>query len=408
MCSSSYSFVVCENSTEWVGIFLRTLEKNEMRIKVLHTISGLSLNSGGPSTCTYHLLKGLNKSGVQADILTLSPASEEEKIGTDSFIKMVPCDAISPLVYSRNLKHYLQEHKEYDIYHANAIWTLPSHETRVAAKKQDKPFVLAPHGMLYPQALQVSAWKKKIVLPLFQKKDLEMADCLQATCEAELIYMREFGLRNPIAIIPNCLDMPVIPRGRQQENSVRRFAFVGRIHRIKNLDLLMEAWLRLGMKTKDAELLIVGDGDKEYKQELEQLAHSNKLGNIKFLGFLRDTVLQNVLHSLDILVLPSKSENFGMVVPEALIQGVPVIASKGTPWKELQTTHCGWWVESTIDVLSQTLEYALNLDEPSRRKMGEQGRQLVLDNYLVDKVSLKMKQLYESVLTGRKAEFITY
>lgn len=377
-------------------------------MKVLHTIPGLNLNSGGPTSCTYHLLKGLNEQGVQADILTLAPQSANDMISKDHFIKGVSFDALTPLLYSRNIKKYLRRHNQYDIFHANAIWTLPSHDTRIAAQRQGKPFILTPHGMLYPQALQVSPWKKRITLSLFQKKDLERADFLQATCEAELMHLRNFGLKNPIAVIPNCLYMPTIPQVRQQENPVRRFAFVGRIHRIKNVDLLIKAWIKLGRKTKDAELLIVGDGDKAYRQELEQLASSNKLNNIKFTGFLHSTALQSMIHSLDFQVLPSKSENFGMVVPEALIQGVPVIASKGTPWKELHTNRCGWWVESSVGTLAQAIEQALKLDEAYRRKMGERGRRLVMDNYLMDTVSLKMKQFYESILTGRKAEFISY
>lgn len=375
-------------------------------MKILHTIPGLNPNSGGPSTCTYYLLKGLNEQGVQADVLTLASKKAEDMIGKDAFIKEVPFDAISPLLYSLNIKKYLHQHAEYDLYHANSIWTLPSHETRIAAKKQKKPFILAPHGMLYPQALKVSSWKKRIALPLFQRKDLEEADCLQATCEDELIHIRNFGLRNPVAIIPNCLYMPELPTVRQQENSIRRIGFVGRINRIKNIDILIRAWLKLGRETKEAELLIVGDGDAVYKQELETLVARSEFKNIHFLGFLAGAALKDVVASLDYQVLPSQSENFGMVVPEALICGVPVIASTGTPWKELETNRCGWWVDSTLDVLSQTLSQALALDEDSRKIMGDRGRQLVVDNYLMDKVSLKMKQLYEWMLTGQKVDFV--
>lgn len=374
-------------------------------MRILHTIPNLGLHSGGPSTCTYHLLKGLNGAGVQADVLTFS-SGEDDVIGDDAFIKRVCFDAVSPLLYSRNMKRYLRQQTSYDLYHANSIWTLPSHETRLAAKKQDKPFVLAPHGMLYPQALQVSSWKKKLALPLFQRKDLEAADCLQATCEDELMHIRNFGLKNPVAIIPNCLYIPALPAIRQQENPVRRIGFIGRLHRIKNVDVLIRAWLKLGEKTKEAELFIIGDGEADYKLELRELAEKSSIKNIHFSGFLSGETLQAAVASLDFQVLPSKSENFGMVVPEALVHGVPVIAGKGTPWKELEINHCGWWVDSTIDSLSQVLSQALELNECSRRRMGERGRQLVIDNYLMDKVSLKMKQLYEWMLTGKEVDFV--
>lgn len=377
-------------------------------MKILHTIPSLKLSAGGPSTCTYHLLKGLNAIGVQADILTLSSKEAGENIGTDDFIKRVPFDATSPLVYSCNFKKYLQKHTNYDLYHANAIWSFPSHDTRVIAKNRNKPFVLATHGMLYPQAIQVSSWKKKMTLSLFQRKDLEMADCLQATCETELMHIRQFGLKNPVAIIPNCLYLPVIPEIRRKENSIRRFAFVGRIHPIKNIDLLIRAWIRLGAKTKDAELLIIGDGDVAYKQKLKELSETHSLGNIHFLGFLHGDKLQEVTSSLDFQLLPSKSENFGMVVPEALIQGIPVIAGKGTPWQELETHHCGWWIESTVDALAQTLEQALSMDEDTRKVMGANGQRLVLENYTMDTIAWKMRQLYDYLLNGIHTDLIKF
>ena len=261
--------------------------------------------------------------------------------------------------------------------------------------------------MLYPQALQVSAWKKKIVSTVFQRKDLETASCLQATCMAELEHIRAFGLNNPVAVIPNGLVIDDSLEIRKTSNSVRRFAFVGRLNRIKNVDLLLSAWSKLGDKTRNCELLIIGDGDTAYKKELEEFATANKLNNVRFLGFIMGKDLQKLVHSIDFQILPSKSENFGMVVPEALIQGVPVIASKGTPWSDLETFDCGWWVDNDIDTLISTLLIAINLSEQDRLGMGERGRTLVLRHYSIKSVSLRMKQLYEwLVYKNIKPEYV--
>ncbi|WP_302545287.1 glycosyltransferase [Coprobacter fastidiosus] len=365
-------------------------------MRILHTISGLNISSGGPTSCTYNLIKGLRDEGIEADILTLMPRDDSDKIiADDSFIKALPNDARTPLVYSSNFRRYLSSHIGYDLYHANGLWTCPTHFTAEIAKKQNKPCVIAPHGMLYPQALQVSAWKKKIVSTVFQRKDLETASCLQATCMAELEHIRAFGLNNPVAVIPNGLVIDDSLEIRKTSNSVRRFAFVGRLNRIKNVDLLLSAWSKLGDKTRNCELLIIGDGDAAYRKELEEFATANKLNNVRFLGFITGKDLQNLIHSIDFQILPSKSENFGMVVPEALIQGVPVIASKGTPWSDLETFDCGWWVDNDIDTLISTLLIAINLSEQDRLGMGERGRTLVLRHYSIKSVSLRMRQLYE-------------
>lgn len=377
-------------------------------MKILHTISGLNISSGGPTSCTYNLIKSLRDEGIEADILTLMPRDDSDKIiAGDSFIKALPNDARTPLVYSSNFRRYLSSHIGYDLYHANGLWTCPTHFTAEIAKKQNKPCVIAPHGMLYPQALQVSAWKKKIVSTVFQRKDLETASCLQATCMAELEHIRAFGLNNPVAVIPNGLVIDDSLEIRKTSNSVRRFAFVGRLNRIKNVDLLLSAWSKLGDKTRNCELLIIGDGDTAYKKELEEFATANKLNNVRFLGFIMGKDLQKLVHSIDFQILPSKSENFGMVVPEALIQGVPVIASKGTPWSDLETFDCGWWVDNDIDTLISTLLIAINLSEQDRLGMGERGRTLVLRHYSIKSVSLRMKQLYEwLVYKNIKPEYV--
>lgn len=377
-------------------------------MKILHTISGLNISSGGPTSCTYNLIKGLRDEGIEADILTLMPRDDSDKIiADDSFIKALPNDARTPLVYSVNFRRYLSSHIGYDLYHANGLWTCPTHFTAEIAKKQNKPCVIAPHGMLYPQALQVSAWKKKIVSTVFQRKDLETASCLQATCMAELEHIRAFGLNNPVAVIPNGLVIDDSLEIRKTSNSVRRFAFVGRLNRIKNVDLLLSAWSKLGDKTRNCELLIIGDGDTAYKKELEEFATANKLNNVRFLGFIMGKDLQKLVHSIDFQILPSKSENFGMVVPEALIQGIPVIASKGTPWSDLETFDCGWWVDNDIDTLISTLLIAINLSEQDRLGMGERGRTLVLRHYSIKSVSLRMKQLYEwLVYKNIKPEYV--
>ncbi|WP_462345932.1 glycosyltransferase [Coprobacter fastidiosus] len=377
-------------------------------MKILHTISGLNISSGGPTSCTYNLIKGLRDEGIEADILTLMPRDDSDKIiADDSFIKALPNDARTPLVYSSNFRRYLSSHIGYDLYHANGLWTCPTHFTAEIAKKQNKPCVIAPHGMLYPQALQVSAWKKKIVSTVFQRKDLETASCLQATCMAELEHIRAFGLNNPVAVIPNGLVIDDSLEIRKTSNSVRRFAFVGRLNRIKNVDLLLSAWSKLGDKTRNCELLIIGDGDTAYKKELEEFATANKLNNVRFLGFIMGKDLQKLVHSIDFQILPSKSENFGMVVPEALIQGDPVIASKGTPWSDLETFDCGWWVDNDIDTLISTLLIAINLSEQDRLGMGERGRTLVLRHYSIKSVSLRMKQLYEwLVYKNIKPEYV--
>ena len=107
------------------------------------------------------------------------------------------------------------------------------------------------------------------------------------------------------------------------------------------------------------------------------------------------------------MVVPSDFENFGNIVSEALIRGVPVIASKGTPWKELEDYNCGWWINNDQDTITRTILDAYNVGKDIRSKMGMNGKSLMRNNYSVDVLGAKMKLLYEWVLgQASKPDFV--
>lgn len=365
-------------------------------MKILHTIHCLNKSWGGPSVCTYQLVKALNQTGTGTDLLSLSSNAEDDCIGTDPFIKYVEYDARTPLGVSRNFKQFLVENiSRYDIVHVNTIWLWTTHDAVRVAKKHGMPVVLSLHGMLYPQALQVSRWKKQLALPIFQRNDLRCADVLHATSMAELKSIRDFGLSQPVVVLPNGIEIDAMPPVRQQVNKVRHFGFIGRINRIKNIDTLLGAWAALGDKTSMCKLSIIGSDDEVYENELRQFVNDKHLGNVVFAGFLSGERLTRAIRELDYLVLPSKSENFGMVVIEALANGIPVIASTGTPWEELNLHRCGWWVDCTTGTLAKTLAKAIDLQEADRIEMGRNGQLLVERNYTIREIALKFRLLYE-------------
>lgn len=377
-------------------------------MKVLHTISGLDKGSGGPTTCTYNLVKGLRRTGVETKILTLAPSNDRDSIiSNDDFIIAVKNDAGNPFLYSRNLRNYLKGNTDYNIYHANGLWTYPSHITAKIARDTGKKYIIAPHGMLYPAGLQSKPWKKQLALTLFQKYDIEQADAIQATCRQEAEHIAALGYKNPIAIVPNSIDTTVCLPMRTKTNEKRRFGFVGRLHPIKNIHVLLEAWHDLGKETSGCELVIVGDGDESYKNTLAEYVHTQNLNNVIFTGFLSGDKLTECIRSFDYLLLVSKSENFGMVIPEALINGVPCIATKHTPWDELNSNGCGWWIKDGVQSLTETISDAIKLPEEERLEMGKRGIEFVKSTYSVEAVARKMQILYEWILKGgEKPNFI--
>lgn len=376
-------------------------------MKVLQTIPYFNKASGGPTSCTYQLVKGLVENGLNCDILSFLP-KEDDILANDDFIHYLADDRKTPLWFSKNLSNELSRNINcYDLVHINTIWTWPSHIAVTKAKIAGLPIIISPHGMLYPQALKVSSWKKKIIGNWYVNKDLKIADCIHATSEEEAKYIREYGLTNPIAIIPNCLDIANYPQPRTTPNPIRRIGFTGRLNPIKNIDLLLSAWHTLRDRTKNAELVIIGDGEPSYVKSLKNYAEQQQMTNVTFTGFLSGGALRDTVRSLDFQILPSKSENFGMVVPEALICGVPVIASKGTPWQSLEERECGWWIEPTVASLAETISNAIAISEDTRLKMGKAGRKLVIEKYSSDAVAQQMKKLYSWILnSGDKPSFV--
>lgn len=374
-------------------------------MRILQTISGLSAKSGGPSTCTYDLLAAMRRMECEVDLMTLQA---DDLVGNgEQWIKALPDDSVGGYGYSRNMNRFLSR-SEYDLYHTNGMWMHCNHETCVAARRKGKPYIITPHGMLYPQALARSAWKKKLLLTFGGvTKDLREAACIHATCRMEMEHYKALGYCNPVAVIPNPVPIPAYFPLERTGMSKNCIGYLGRLHPYKRPDVLIKAWARLKEDTLNSELILMGKGTADYERYLRELVETLGLKNVRFLGMVTGEKKFKTLASLRALCVPSKTENFGMTVAEALIAQTPVICTNTAPWEDLNTYHCGWWVENDVDTLARTIREALNLPDAEIDEMGKNGFQLVNDNYSDTQVAAKMKRLYEWILNGGdKPEFV--
>ncbi len=139
------------------------------------------------------------------------------------------------------------------------------------------------------------------------------------------------------------------------------------------------------------------------KEEAQRL----NLTNVRFLGFLSGEEKDKALASASVVAMPSEFENFGNVVPEGLMRRIPCIATKGSPWEELESHHCGWWVDYRQDAIAEAILQAKSLSRTELEEMGERGRHLMEENYAVDKIAAKLKCLYEWILgEAEKPSFV--
>ncbi len=172
---------------------------------------------------------------------------------------------------------------------------------------------------------------------------------------------------------------------------------------------MIDAWEGADDSIKaDWEIEIAGNGDTSYVEMLEKLIFSKGLQDqIKIVGpkFGHDKI--SAYHSADLFVLPTYSENFGIVIAEALACGIPVITTKGTPWQELEEYNAGKWIDVGVDFLRNALEETLIQGNVALIEMGRNGRKLIEEKYSIESVAVSFVKLYEWILNRKdKPEFV--
>jgi glycosyltransferase involved in cell wall biosynthesis len=300
----------------------------------------------------------------------------------------------------------VREHAGSSVIHDQGLWLLNNHAAVEVARKSGTPVVVSPRGTLEPWAMNHKAFKKKIAWSLYQKKDLDSVDLLHATSQQEAANFRELGLRKPIAILPNGVDLPQWQERTVPIDGKKTILFLSRVHPKKGLLNLVTAWQQV--KAPGWRIVIAGPDEAGHKQEV--MAAINTAGlqdSFEFIGPVDDVAKWDRYFEADLFVLPTYSENFGIVIAEALACGVPVITTTGTPWRELQTHNCGWWVETGAEPLAEALRSAVALTDSERGEMGQRGRTLVADYYSWAKIAKDMARAYAWVLgAGITPEFI--
>lgn len=265
----------------------------------------------------------------------------------------------------------------YAVVHQHGLWApLPVGACRFA-RRSGLPLLVSPHGMLEPWALGHHAWRKRLAWQAYQRRNLAAAAALHATSEAEAGHFRALGLGRPVAVIPLGLEpvpaAPLDPAGMAAAKDRRQLLFLSRLHPKKGLDRLLPAWAGAG--APDWELVIAGMDEGGHRAAMEALAARLGLaGRVRFVGPLHGAAKDTAFRRADAFILPSHSENFGLVVGEALQHGLPVITTTGTPWRRLGEEGCGWTVAPEVDALAGAIGALLALSDGEREAMGRRGR----------------------------------
>lgn len=280
-----------------------------------------------------------------------------------------------------------------DLIHINGIWSPQNWGFQKASQMLGIEVVLSPHGMLEPWILADNPWKKKLGLFLYQRKAIQRAAHIHATAQMEADNIKALGFSNPITIIPNGIDLSEVKKIKTHYGT-KKIVFLSRIHPKKGIELLLEAWRNLD--TSGWTLEIAGNGEDSYIASLKQSAMD--LVNVSFVGPQYGEAKWDFLRSADVMVLPTYSENFGIAAAEALAVGVPVITTIGTPWEDLESFECGWWITLSVANLETTLLKVFQTPTRELEIMGRNGRKLIAAKYDIKAVAKSIISLYQKTL----------
>ena len=283
--------------------------------------------------------------------------------------------------------------KASDVVHGHGLYVGPNQAFGQAARRNAKPLVYHVHGMFEPYILRRSRWKKQLAHWLFEDANFENARLWRALTVKEADQIRACGIRAPIVIAPNGLDLEQFAKPQPPDDGPHldritaakqrsRLVFLGRLHPKKGLDLLLCAWARLIRFHKDWELIIAGPDEKGYLAQLQKLVENLELGeSVRFLGSVVGSGKRALLHSADLFVLPSYSEGFPMSLLEAMACAVPVVATTACNFSEISQHQAGWECEAFVPSVVHALESGLHADASERRQRGLRGQRLVEENY---------------------------
>ena len=356
---------------------------------VLHVLASTRADHGGTSRSVPALCEALDAEGVEVHLVTAvpkDPAPDQEPIlpGGDVHVHRIEEKTRlqrtlrSPLQFYRRLWSVVEAVRP-AVIHDHGAW-LPSNAVAAwVARRADVPLVSAPRGMVTDWSLSHQAWKKRAAWHLYQKHVFRQTSLFHATAPAEVDGLRALGLSQPVAVVPNGVDLPeTLPDDPAPD--AKRALFLSRLHPKKGLPMLLDAWA--GVQPDDWMLELVGPSENNHRAELEtQAAELGLDSTVVFSGPVDDADKWKKYAAADLFVLPSHSENFGIVVAEALAAEVPVLTTTGAPWQELEDHDCGWWVAPEPDAIIGALTTATEYSEEQRTAMGERGRALVEDRY---------------------------
>lgn len=386
------------------------------QLSVLHFIRRVRAEDGGVVQAVLDLCRVVADRGHQVTLATFDatdvPTNWRQSIpGTPTVVELLPSRWNPHRLDSRSRDQWASRLRNAHVGHLHTPWEPANLQLSRLLRAARIPYVVTIHGMLDDWCMQQKALKKRAYMALFARKMFRRAAAVHFTAEAEKEQALPWIANGFESVVQACaMDFapyeslpgpelakaafPAIAQDRP------RILFLSRVHPKKGLELLLEAGKILHDRKLPIQLLIAGPGEEQYIGQLRTL--SNRLGldgATHFLGMVRGQTKLSVYQWADVFVLPTYQENFGLVLPEAMASGTPVVTTRGTDiWRELQQAGARIADHSPTSIAVAIGE--LLADDALRSELGRRGQNFVKQWLNVETVTAGYERMYRDAISA--------
>lgn len=379
-------------------------------MKVLHIVPSFfpAHVYGGPIQSVYALCRHLSKLGHEVRVLTTDANGSDSvldvakgrAIELEDRVSVRYCRRILPQSTSPELAFLVNGYVQWaDVVHITAVYSFPVIPALAASKWNDKPVVWSPRG-----SVDRRAGRKNWLKPIWDRACTTVAPrrlAFHVTSEDEMEQTARLFPGKLIGVIPNGVDVPTERNTRTRpSDGTLNLLHIGRFDAKKAIENLLEACgqLKTHYPGLPWRLRLAGREEGQYARKIRSLTDALALHDrVEFMGEVTGESRELLFDWADVLVLPSNTENFGMVVAEALARGVPVIASRRTPWCHVESNNCGLWVENTPEELAGAIRRMATMPLSA---MGLNGRRWMIKSYSWTSIASRMSDLYQLLRTA--------
>ena len=382
-------------------------------MRVLHIIPSAAPVDGGPNVAVRAIARGLVRCGIDVTVATTNAAGTrsldvpvdtpviDDGVAFRYFARSVP----GSWKFSWPMTRWLWANAgKYDVVHVHALFSYATIPGCRAAARVPVPYILRPLGTLSDWSLGHRRWKKRPYYALLERPHLAGASAIHVTSEAEAKDVARLGYGDRARVIPLGVDVGLRPSRRARATTGReplRLLFLSRLHEKKNVPLLLRALATATTASRRIELMIAGDGDPGYRDQLAALADELGLRDVvTFAGHVNGVAKERAFAEADCFVLPSAHENFGLAVAEALAAGLPSIVTTNVALaRDVHAAGAGVVTEPTETALASALVWAA--EHPAALlEMGDRAWQHASRELSWETTCVRLAALYDELAAG--------